>query len=160
MRKGWQLPNKYVQHVQPGACAEQRKQLRNLEAVKCGDVLQESVFFAFFFAFGLGHCMGLSIAFASHITMSETCMPKGRQARTTKDTYISSSSDFSERKKIIELIHPESRVVGTMSPISYLFVPAKMLNHAVQSVSRAAHSSSMFWEPIPCSNNPSLSWQG
>ena len=117
-------------------------------------------FFAFFFAFGLGHCMGLSIAFASHITMSETCMPKGRQARTTKDTYISSSSDFSERKKIIELIHPESRVVGTMSPISYLFVPAKMLNHAVQSVSRAAHSSSMFWEPIPCSNNPSLSWQG
>ena len=31
--------------------------------------------------------------------------------------------------------------------------------HWVQSGSRAANSSSMFWEPIQCSDNPSLSWQ-
>ena len=117
-------------------------------------------FFAFFFAFGLGHCMGLSIAFASHITMSETCMPKGRQARTTKDTYISSSSDFSERKKSHRADSSRKPCRGH-NVANFLFIcAAKMLNHAVQSVSRAAHSSSMFWEPIPCSNNPSLSWQG
>ena len=41
--------------------------------------------------------------------------------------------------KFIELIHPKGRVVGTMSPISYLFVPAKRLNHWVPTVSRAAN---------------------
>ena len=85
--------------------------------------------------------------------------PFRAQARTTNDIYISSSSDFSERNKVIELIHPKGRVVGTMSPISDLFVPPKRLNHWVPTVSRAANSSSMFWEPIQCSNNPSLSWQ-
>ena len=85
--------------------------------------------------------------------------PFRAQARTTNDIYISSSTDFSERNKVIELINPKGRVVGTMSPISYLFVPAKRLNHWVPTVSRAANSSSMFWEPIQCSNNPSLSWQ-
>jgi len=51
------------------------------------------------------------------------------QARTTNDIYISSSSDFSDRNTVIELIHPKGRVLGTMSPISYLFVPAKRLKH-------------------------------
>ena len=58
--------------------------------------------------------------------------PFQAQARTTNDIYISSSTDFSERNKVIELINPKGCVVGTMcpmSPISYLFVPAKRLNH-------------------------------
>ena len=36
---------------------------------------------------------------------------------------------------------------------------AKLLSHRIRSVSRAANSSSVFWEPIQCSHNPSLSWQ-
>jgi len=43
--------------------------------------------------------------------------PFGAQARTTNDMYISSSSNFNERNKIIELIHPERPVVGMMSLI-------------------------------------------
>ena len=42
-------------------------------------------------------------------------------------TRISSSANFSERKKVIERIHPERSVVGMMSLISSLFVPTKLL---------------------------------
>ena len=82
------------------------------------------------------------------------------QARTTNDTYILNSSDFRKRNKVIELIHPEGRVVGTMSPISCVFVPAEMLSPCVPSITRAANSLSRFWEPLQCSNNPPLLWLG
>ena len=55
-------------------------------------------------------------------------------------------------KKVIELIHPEGRVVGTTAPSLRLY--------NVESCKQAAISSNMFWEPIQCSNNPSLSSQG
>ena len=51
------------------------------------------------------------------------------QTRMTNDICISSPSDFSQRNKVIKLIHPNGRLVGTMSPISYLFVLAKTLKH-------------------------------
>ena len=79
------------------------------------------------------------------------------QARTTNDTYISSSSDFSERNKVIEL---EGRVVSTMSPISCVLVSAEVLGPCVPTITRAANSLSMFWEALQCSNNPWLFWQG
>ena len=56
--------------------------------------------------------------------------PAGQnRARATNDSYISSSSDVNEGNKVIELIHPKGRVVGTISLISYVFVPAEILNH-------------------------------
>ena len=85
--------------------------------------------------------------------------PFRAQAGTTNHIYISRSSTFSERNTFIQLIHPIKGVLGTLSPVSQLIVPAKLLNHRIPSVSRAANSSSVFWKPIQCSHDPSLSRQ-
>ena len=87
-------------------------------------------------------------------------MPKRQPFQgTTNHIYISRSSTFSERNKFIQLIHPIKGVLGTLSPVSQLIVPAKLLNHRIPSVSRAANSSSVFCKPIQCSHDPSLSRQ-
>ena len=104
------------------------------------------------------------IASGKWFKVSETCRPKGSlfraKAGTTNHIYISRSSTFSERSKFVSLIHPIKHVLGTLSPVSHLIVPAKVLSHRVPSVkSNAANWSSVFWEPIQCSHNPSPSWQ-
>ena len=54
--------------------------------------------------------------------------PFRAQAGTTNHIYISRSSTFSERNKFIQLIHPIKGVLGTLSPVSQLIVPAKLLS--------------------------------
>ena len=57
-------------------------------------------------------------------------MPAG----TTNHIYISRSSTFSERNKFIQLIHPIKGVLGTLSPVSQLIVPAELVRKIQQTV--------------------------
>ena len=92
--------------------------------------------------------------------VSETYIPKRQPVQGAgkhNKPYIHFTfTNLQWMKKIAQLIHPIKNVPGTLLP---MIVPAKLLNHRVPSLSRAANSSSVFREPSQCSHNPSLSWQ-
>ncbi len=84
-----------------------------------------------------GFCYGAVACQLSWVSewASETCMPAG----TTNHIYISRSSTFSERNKFIQLIHPIKGVLGTLSPVSQLIVPAELVRKIQQTACRRNH---------------------